>query len=227
LSELASSEKTITDIALNCGYQSHEAFTRAFSKEFGQTPMQYRSGNRLCRGIHALKLIEETVMGLTIKHLEAIPVARYRVISAAPEADAWSHLSKWAEQGGLFEKPYRCFGYNRPNPFEVKGHEMLDEGEYGYEVLLSFDASLQPRYPSDGRGVREGLLKGGRYAVLGIGVNCEEQDIERGWVRMTELLKASDYKTTGYWFEEHLEFNPEAGQLPSRMDLYVQLEDTQ
>lgn len=32
----------IIDIALATGYQSHEAFTRAFKKEFGMTPSEYR-----------------------------------------------------------------------------------------------------------------------------------------------------------------------------------------
>ncbi len=32
----------IIDIALTTGYQSHEAFTRAFKKEFGMTPSEYR-----------------------------------------------------------------------------------------------------------------------------------------------------------------------------------------
>lgn len=39
---LFGSEKVV-DIALNSGYQSHEAFTRAFKREFGMSPMEYRN----------------------------------------------------------------------------------------------------------------------------------------------------------------------------------------
>lgn len=36
----------VVDIALDAGYQSHEAFTRAFRKEFGMSPIEYRNLNR-------------------------------------------------------------------------------------------------------------------------------------------------------------------------------------
>jgi AraC-type DNA-binding domain-containing proteins len=38
--------KKIVDIAMDPGYQSHEAFTRAFKKEFGMSPTEYRSLNQ-------------------------------------------------------------------------------------------------------------------------------------------------------------------------------------
>lgn len=39
---LVSSDETLLNIALHAGYNSHEAFTRAFKDYFGQTPSQYR-----------------------------------------------------------------------------------------------------------------------------------------------------------------------------------------
>jgi AraC family transcriptional regulator len=34
---------SVLDIALSCGFQSHEAFCRAFRKHFGMTPSAYRA----------------------------------------------------------------------------------------------------------------------------------------------------------------------------------------
>ncbi len=35
-------DKDILDIALDCGYESHEGFTRAFKEQYGKTPSEYR-----------------------------------------------------------------------------------------------------------------------------------------------------------------------------------------
>ena len=43
LKEVRDTEKTLLEIALNYGFSSHEAFTRAFKKAYGITPSDYRS----------------------------------------------------------------------------------------------------------------------------------------------------------------------------------------
>ncbi len=40
---LLASDDSVLDIALSCGFQSHEAFTRAFRRRFGLTPRDYRA----------------------------------------------------------------------------------------------------------------------------------------------------------------------------------------
>lgn len=46
LKEVRDSEKSILDIALNYGFSSHEAFTRAFKGTYGVTPSGYRKNPR-------------------------------------------------------------------------------------------------------------------------------------------------------------------------------------
>ncbi len=43
---LKSTRSRIIDIALDCGFSSSEAFSRAFVKEYGCSPRKYRSLNR-------------------------------------------------------------------------------------------------------------------------------------------------------------------------------------
>lgn len=40
---LLTTSESVLDIALDCGFQSHEVFTRAFRKRFGMTPTAYRA----------------------------------------------------------------------------------------------------------------------------------------------------------------------------------------
>ncbi len=40
---LLTSNQSVLDIALECGFQSHEVFSRAFRKRFGMTPTAYRA----------------------------------------------------------------------------------------------------------------------------------------------------------------------------------------
>ena len=39
---LADPDKSITDIAADCGYQDHSAFSRVFKSTVGVTPSEYR-----------------------------------------------------------------------------------------------------------------------------------------------------------------------------------------
>ena len=39
---LRKTDRDVLDIALECGYQAHESFTRAFKKQYGMTPSEYR-----------------------------------------------------------------------------------------------------------------------------------------------------------------------------------------
>ncbi|GAB3411263.1 helix-turn-helix domain-containing protein [Flindersiella endophytica] len=39
---LATSDRTILDVAVEAGYSSHEAFTRAFARAYGEAPVQWR-----------------------------------------------------------------------------------------------------------------------------------------------------------------------------------------
>ncbi len=43
---LRTTDKSVLDIALEIGYDSHEGFTKAFKKKYGVTPSEYRSENK-------------------------------------------------------------------------------------------------------------------------------------------------------------------------------------
>lgn len=54
---LLSTDARIIDIAVVTGFESHEAFTRAFGRHFGSTPTSYRSGSPRHAPAHALQAV--------------------------------------------------------------------------------------------------------------------------------------------------------------------------
>ncbi len=49
---LRSGERDILDIALDVGYESHESFTRAFKKQYGRTPSEFREAMRATEALY-------------------------------------------------------------------------------------------------------------------------------------------------------------------------------
>lgn len=227
LSSIKSGEKKIIDVALLAGFESPDAFSRAFKREYGINPGEYRKKKTLLKGLQPKKIVEEYFMGIIIKELPTRKVAYYRVISHCPEEDAWSHLKKWGDRSGIFNKPYRIFGFNNPSPEEMaliknkKGEEILvhaDNSEYGYEFQITVDDSVSPE--ERGVGIKE--VPGGKFAVMSIGVGCEDTDIGKGWAKFSHMLKEGGWVMTGRWYEEHLDFDENCDHF--RMDLYVEIE---
>ena len=62
---LLTSDQSVLDVALSCGFQSHEAFTRAFRRQFAMTPRRYRQ-----RGFAAAIGVDEASSHLaTVRHV--------------------------------------------------------------------------------------------------------------------------------------------------------------
>ena len=49
--QLRNTDKPITDIALDCGFGSSDAFSRAFRQRTGQNPTEFRASRRIVKGV--------------------------------------------------------------------------------------------------------------------------------------------------------------------------------
>jgi AraC family transcriptional regulator len=121
---LAAGAEDILTIALDAGYGSHEAFTRAFRNQFGLTPEQVRTQGNLSN----LQLVE----AITMNTAPVSELAQPRIETSKPMLVA-----------GIFER-YACdspqgipaqwqrFG---PNLGQIKGQI----GQAAYGVVYNFD----------------------------------------------------------------------------------------
>ena len=102
---------TILDIALDCGFHSHETFTRAFRRHFGIPPKTYRREGPVARPPEdsepraALPHRERDyrLSSTKLQTLEEMHLAFIRHLGPYEEVSdqLWSELSAWAERQGI------------------------------------------------------------------------------------------------------------------------------
>lgn len=216
---LRSAEMSILAIAIDCGYDSHEAFSRAFKTEFGLTPREFRTSERAASTVRALDLIGEVQMGVLKKSLPEMTVAVFDGYKPDPELTALGKMETWLESHGDEIGPHRVFGHN----IDADGRLAFEAVNVGYRVMVTVPESALP-FEDD---THVATIEAGTFVVTGIEGSFEEDPsgswITAGWQRLNEMVKRNELEVhpSRRWFEEMLEA-VETGN--SRFDLYLELE---
>jgi AraC family transcriptional regulator len=165
---LKHTSRSVLEIALEAGFQTHEAFTRAFRALLGCSPSQFRRGSSVALtagGIHyqdgadagTLSLISgDGDMDVKIEHLEPLHVAFVRHVGPYHEVGkAWETLCTQLGREGLIGPDSRFVGVCYDDP-EVTAPEKIR-----YDACVTVDESFEPRAQV---GVQ--TLPGGAFAVV-------------------------------------------------------------
>lgn len=142
---LRATDVPVTTIALEAGYQSHEAFTRAFSERFGVPPSVYRDEPSTRVREHLTKAAERPTIPVQVRHVPEIRVAylRHRG-SYARVHEVWAQVRAFVAQRGIPEELYGL---------------CPDDPEVTEEAKLRFDACVA---------VREGFTPAGDFVLATI-----------------------------------------------------------
>ena len=125
--------KSIIDIALEAGYETHESFARAFRASFDESPSEFRAGHlaavhaAAATGIHysdssALKDFQQVArrdppLAVRKHHLPAVRVAFLRHVGPFDAvSDTWGNLMTWAGRAGLFSSMAGMLGVVHDDP---------------------------------------------------------------------------------------------------------------
>jgi len=125
--------KSIIDIALEAGYETHESFARAFRASFDESPSEFRAGHlaavhaAAATGIHysdssALKDFQQVArrdppLAVRKHHLPAMRVAFLRHVGPFDAVgDTWGNLMTWAGRAGLFSSMAGMLGVVHDDP---------------------------------------------------------------------------------------------------------------
>jgi AraC family transcriptional regulator len=169
--ELKLSRVPVTQIAFHAGYETHEAFTRAFRASYGLAPIQFRSAKgRQCfpvapSGVHfqpggglkhfKAKRVGAQVMKVQVKVMASMRVAFMRHVGPYGEVGAtWGRLLPWCGKEGLLGGDSLFIGLCHDDP-EVTLPEKLR-----YDACVTADAAFKP---TGEIGVQ--VIPGGDYAV--------------------------------------------------------------
>lgn len=168
---LRSTDRSILDIALDAGYETHESFTRAFRSKFGDAPSVFRRADSMVRfesspsGIHfhpgeKLDNFKPIIRGgmkmdVRIENIEPIRVAFVRHIGPYDECDpAWQKLCAWAGPRGLLGPDAKVIGVSYDDP------EVTPPEKIRYDACIAVGDTVEPEGEI---GIKE--IAGGDYAI--------------------------------------------------------------
>lgn len=170
-SQLKLGPASVTDIAFDAGYESHEAFTRSFRAAFGLAPSQFRSSNQRKTATlapsglhygHGTKVRdfqatqrESKKMKVKIEHREPVRLAFMRHVGPYGEVGAaWDKFLPVLGKDGRLDGDALIVGICHDDP------EVTPPDKIRYDACVTVDESFQP---SGDIGVQ--FIPGGEYAV--------------------------------------------------------------
>jgi AraC family transcriptional regulator len=157
--QLQTTLRSVTEIALDAGYESVAGFSRAFEERFGMAPTE-------CRKTHRLSLQVRTAQ-LKPRHPDTMIAPQFRqrpdtrvvfVRHTGPYAhvgQAWEKLCGFAAARNLFGPTTAMIGIGLDDP------KITSEDKIRYDACLTVDTSVAP---AGEVGVQ--TIPGGRYAVF-------------------------------------------------------------
>ena len=161
-SNLKHTDSPVTHIAFNAGYQTHEAFTRAFKSAFGCSPSDFRSGNgmSICRqgdvGTRESNAAKgDSLVRVEIKNIEKARVAFVRHVGPYDQVGkAWDRLCMFLGKAGYLGSGSRFVGICYDDP-DVTAPEKIR-----YDACVTVDDSFVPEAD-----IAVQIIGGGEYAV--------------------------------------------------------------
>jgi AraC family transcriptional regulator len=172
---LQHAKQSVTEIAFDAGFETHESFTRAFRSMFGVSPSHYRKGRRAL----AVPSVPSRVhylpegrldnfnpvqrggppMDVRIETVPPMKVAFIRHVGPYDDGEAisrtWAKLMAWAGSRGLLGPQTKHIGIAHDNPHVTPPEKCR------YDACITVD---RPFAPEGEVGVQE--ISGGEYAVV-------------------------------------------------------------
>ncbi len=151
----------VIDIALDAGFESPEAFARAFRQAFGQSPSQFRKSPQWPPWSERLRIParqRSKTMDVKIVNFEETRVAVLSHVGPPENVnDAALQFIAWRWETGLSPvKSSRTFGIAYDDP------ETTDPQEFRFDIGGSVSAAI----PENPQGVKNAVIPAGRCAVV-------------------------------------------------------------
>lgn len=154
-------DKPIIEIAIGAGFESHEAFTRAFKQACAASPREFRlhmSWQAWEQPPYCLPRQGEMKMNVVIKEMKPrrLAVLEYRG-DPGKLGNSVNRLINWAKAQpmNLQPKPGEAFGFAYDDP------KITEASEFRFDLAITV-----PEHTKLGGDIKEKRLPAGRYAVV-------------------------------------------------------------
>ncbi len=158
---LRKTSQPVIHIALDAGFESHAAFTRAFGKAFGVSPNEYRNNSDIAEVV-SVKYIstiwERNIpsMKIDIVKFEPTKVLFVRNVGSYDTCGiAWEKLCGFCGPRGLILPNCKFIGRSYDDP------EVTPSDKIRYDACLTVPDDC----PESGNGIELGEIEGGTYAM--------------------------------------------------------------
>lgn len=215
--------ESITDVAMDAGYEAPEAFARAFRQRFGQSPSEFRKSPDWEPWLAAFGPLDEARSkrmpktyipnDVTIRDVEPTPVAivEHRGAPATLGATIQRFIA-WRKANGLHPKTSPTF-----NVWHSEADPALP-ADYGVDLCVGTDRPIEP-----GEGVKAGEIPGGRCAVLRVVGNTDNLEPAALYL-YREWLPASGEEARDFpIYCQRLSFFPEVPEHEAVAELFLPL----
>ncbi|HEY8470657.1 MAG TPA: AraC family transcriptional regulator [Longimicrobiales bacterium] len=225
--QLIHTDRGVTEIAFDAGYETHEGFTRAFRAHYGTSPSGFRRRKRPSIEIPATCGVHYTgdgvvtafiprdsggrAMDVVIKDMPDLRIATVRHIGPYDRiSEAFTRLGMIAGRAGLFTGPPTMLAIYYDDPESTPPEQLRSDAGF----VVPEDASLPPE-------LTERRLSAGRYACT-VHVGPYER-LGETWARfMGEWLPASGYRLgEGVSYEIYVSNPMTAPDEEPRTELYI------
>ncbi len=218
LSLLAARRRSVLEVALEAGFESPEAFTRAFRRLFGQAPRRFRQApdwRPWHRVFDIPRLSRNLVMHIRLVEFTAVRIAAFEHRGPRQNVEESVRIFiDWRKRSG--QSPVatsRSFGIPFGNPDTTPAEDF----RFAIGGEISEDVRPNPQ------GVRELLIAGGRYAVVRHQGSTDRIDesiypLYRDW-----LPESGEELRDAPLFFHYLSVYPETPQERWQTDIYVPL----
>lgn len=163
------SEMSVVQIALEAGFASHEAFSRAFRANFKMSPTQFRNRYRRAHQITALSGVhyrtdakvrdfktQAKAMNVTVKRVAPMRVAFMRHVGPYNRVgETWEALTMFLGKEGLLGGGNQFLGVCHDDP------AVTPPDNIRYDACVTVDVQFQPQGD-----VGLQVVPGGEYAVM-------------------------------------------------------------
>lgn len=217
-------DQSVTDIAMDAGYEAPDAFARAFRLRFGQSPSSFRKTPDWEPWLAALgpldnarsKLMQKTYTcdDVTIRNVAPTPVAimEHRGDPARIGATIQRFIA-WRKATGSTPKTSTTFNIFHSDP------RIAPPAEYRMDLCVGADRAIQ----ANGERIEAGVIPGGRCAVLRVVGNTDNLEpaalyLYRDW------LPASGEEARDFpLYCQRLDFFPEVPEHEAVAELFLPL----